>query len=176
MLRLYLLRHAKSSWKEKGLADFDRPLAPRGRRAAEALGHALRAHTWLPRRILCSSAVRTLQTLDLILPNLVGAGATPEVLRKRRLYDLMEADYVDLIREEGGEVASLMLVGHNSATQSSALALCGMGDPETLAAMEAGFPTAALAVIDFSVPRWADVAEGGGALAAFWTPGSGAEG
>ncbi|GLQ56283.1 SixA phosphatase family protein [Devosia nitrariae] len=170
MLRLYLLRHAKSSWKEKGLADFDRPLAPRGRRAAEVLGQALRAHTWLPRRIICSSAVRTLQTLDLILPTLVDAGATPEVLRKRRLYDLMEEDYVDLIREEGGEVASLMLVGHNSAVQSSALALCGMGDPEALAVMEASFPTAALAVIDFNVRRWSDIAEGSGALANFWMP------
>jgi phosphohistidine phosphatase len=176
MLRLYLLRHAKSSWKEKGVADFDRPLAPRGRRAAEAVGLALRAQHWLPRRIICSSALRTRQTLDLILPKIFAAGAAPEVLHNRRLYDLMEEDYVELVREEGGLVPSLMLVGHNSATQSSALALCGMGEPATLAAMEAGFPTAALAVIDFNVPRWADVAEGRGALAAFWTPGSGIEG
>lgn len=176
MLRLYLLRHAKSSWKEKGMADFERPLAPRGRRAAEALGQTLCAHAWLPRRIVCSSAMRTLQTLDLILPLLEQAGAAPEVVRKRRLYDLMEEDYVEFVRDEGGEVASLMLIGHNSAIQSSALALCGMGDPEILAAMEAGFPTAALAVIDFNVPRWADVAEGRGALAAFWTPGGGFEG
>jgi Phosphohistidine phosphatase SixA len=150
--------------------DFDRPLAPRGRRAGAALADVLCDRGWIPGRIICSSAARTLETLDLFLPALASAGATPELVRSRRLYDLMEEDYVDFIREEGGDAASLMLVGHNSATQSSALALCGMGDPEALAAMEAGFPTAALAVIDFNVPRWSEVTEGTGALMAFWTP------
>ncbi|KKB11264.1 hypothetical protein VE25_13140 [Devosia geojensis] len=170
MLRLYLLRHAKSSWKEDGMADFDRPLAPRGRHAAAVLARALCERGWLPRRIICSTAIRTLQTIEPVLPALAQAGSAPELVRSRRLYDLMEEDYVAFIREEGGEAASVMLVGHNSATQSSALALCGMGDPDALAAMETGYPTAALAVIDFNVPRWSDVTEGTGALMAFWTP------
>lgn len=64
MLRLILVRHAKSGWDDPGLDDHDRPLAPRGRRAAGWLGTALRDGGFLPETILCSSALRTRQTLD----------------------------------------------------------------------------------------------------------------
>jgi phosphohistidine phosphatase len=66
--RLYLLRHAKSSWKEAGLADHDRPLARRGRRAAKAIGRHLREQRVEPELVLCSTARRTRETLEGIEP------------------------------------------------------------------------------------------------------------
>jgi hypothetical protein len=64
MRRLYLLRHAKSSWEDVGLADHDRPLAPRGRRAAKAIGRHLRDSGIEPELVLCSSARRAQETLE----------------------------------------------------------------------------------------------------------------
>ena len=60
---LILMRHAKSSWDTPGLSDHDRPLNDRGRRSARALGHWLRASGWLPDEVLCSTALRTRETL-----------------------------------------------------------------------------------------------------------------
>ena len=67
---LYLLRHAKSSWDDPGLADRDRPLAPRGRRAAKAMGDHLRREHIAPAVVLCSSARRAEETLERIAPSL----------------------------------------------------------------------------------------------------------
>src|SRR5262249_41406064 len=67
MLPLMLLRHAKSSWDDGSLEDFDRPLAPRGEAAAPRMGAYMAAHDLAPQLILCSPAVRTRQTLDLVL-------------------------------------------------------------------------------------------------------------
>jgi phosphohistidine phosphatase len=64
--RLYLLRHAKSSWENPTLADHDRPLAPRGRRASRAIVEYLRRQRIAPRLVLCSSSQRTRETLERI--------------------------------------------------------------------------------------------------------------
>src|SRR6187200_3248617 len=68
--RLYLLRHAKSSWDDPGLPDHDRPLAPRGRKAAKRMGAHLRERGIEPQLVLCSSARRTRETVErLALPS-----------------------------------------------------------------------------------------------------------
>ena len=64
MKTIYLLRHAKSSWKDDSLDDFDRPLAARGRKAAKMVAEYLIRHRIEPAQILCSSAVRTRETLE----------------------------------------------------------------------------------------------------------------
>jgi phosphohistidine phosphatase len=81
--RLWLLRHAKSSWDDPGLPDPDRPLAPRGRRAAELLAAHLAASDVRPGVVLCSSSLRTRQTLAAILPAL---GDTLQIRIERELY------------------------------------------------------------------------------------------
>lgn len=85
MKRLWLLRHAKSSWEDPGLPDPDRPLAPRGRRAAELLAAHLAASDVRPGVVLCSSSLRTRQTLAAILPALGDALATVELDGERWL-------------------------------------------------------------------------------------------
>ena len=70
MKTLWLLRHAKSSWDDPGVADHDRPLAPRGRKAAKRMRRWASEHRVQPELVLCSSAVRARATLDLVLPAL----------------------------------------------------------------------------------------------------------
>jgi broad specificity phosphatase PhoE len=68
MRRVYLLRHAKSSWKRPELADHDRPLAGRGKRAAEAIAKHMRSQQFEPELVLCSSARRARATLERKFP------------------------------------------------------------------------------------------------------------
>lgn len=81
--RLFLLRHAKSSWNDSGLDDFDRPLNKRGREAAPAMGKVMAEEGWEPDYVFCSSAKRTQQTLDRVLAKLDG---DPEIIVADDLY------------------------------------------------------------------------------------------
>jgi phosphohistidine phosphatase len=157
MLRLILIRHAKSAWNAPDLDDFSRPLAPRGRSAARWIGDTLRGEGWVADLVLCSPAARTRETLSL-------SAATAPTQFVQEIYDLMAADFVELIRTNGGAARSLMLVGHNSAIEATALALCsGRMD-------FGGFPTGAIVVLDFEAADWRGLVEGTGQLVAFCRP------
>jgi len=135
--RLYLLRHAKSSWKDASLDDHDRPLAPRGKRASKAIGRYLRDHDIEPELVLCSSAKRARQTLERLGPAGVDARIEPE------LYGAGALDLLSRLHQVPEGVASAMLIGHNPGMQQLAFNLAGLDDK---------FPTAALAT--FEVDRW----------------------
>jgi phosphohistidine phosphatase len=165
MPRLLLLRHAKSSWAEPGKPDRERPLAPRGREAAERMAQEMSARGLLPDRILCSPARRTGETLAALLPHL------PKSVDLQLVDELYEApgDYRSTIALNGGDAASLLVVGHNPAMHATAVELIGSADRKTIADIVAKYPTGALAVIDFN-GRWADIRPGGGRLSAFIRP------
>jgi phosphohistidine phosphatase len=95
MKRLLLLRHGKSSWDDPALADFDRPLAPRGRKAAERMGRELAARNWLPQLALVSPAARTRETWELAAAALPGSASAdfPDTL-----YDAAAEDVLSEIR------------------------------------------------------------------------------
>ncbi len=170
MLRLILLRHAKSAWNDVSLGDAGRPLAPRGLRDAAAMGRRLAEHGYTPSEILVSPAVRARQTFDLVLPAFAPAPRTRTV---DAIYELMGGDYVELVRTEGGTSPVLMLIGHNSAMEETALRLAGLEDLPMRERMAEKFPTASAAVIDFAVAQWRDIDAGQGRLAAFLAPRSG---
>ncbi|WP_350334860.1 SixA phosphatase family protein [Coralliovum pocilloporae] len=167
MLRLMLLRHAKSSWTGTTQTDFDRTLNERGRRSAALMGHHLSDHRLVPERILCSSAQRCRETLAGLLPYFSSA---MDIDVSRPLYDAMDDDYIDHIHAFGGNARSLMLIGHNSATQDTALSLIGSGNPELIEQMNAKFPTAGIAVIDFDKTAWSTITASSGRLVAFFRP------
>jgi phosphohistidine phosphatase len=154
--RLYLLRHAKSSWDDRALRDHDRPLAPRGRRAAKAIGRHLRDQGIEPALVLCSSAVRTRQTLERLglsgqlEPELYGAGADALLAR---------------LHAVPAAVPSVMLIGHNPAIQQLALLLAAGGRE-----LEAKFPTAAIATLSFTGRDWAALGPGTAELVGFVRP------
>lgn len=106
-----------------------------------------------PSLVLCSSAGRTRETLDRILPAL----GSPEVLVERRLYGASARELLARLREVGEAIDSVLLIGHQPAIQALALELAG--DGERLARLRAKFPTAAMATLMFA-GEWADLRPG----------------
>ena len=109
---LALVRHAKSSWADAELADRDRPLSPRGRRAAAAVGQHLRDVGVHPDLALCSPAIRARQTLELL-----HLARTTEILFEEELYGASPGDLLARLHRIPSEVSSALLVGHNPAVE-----------------------------------------------------------
>jgi phosphohistidine phosphatase len=164
MKRLYLLRHAKSSWDEPRLADHERPLAPRGRRAAELLAKHLRREEIAPALVLCSSARRARATLEAIAPAL-GEAVPAEV--ERELYGASDGELLERLRAIPDSVESVLLIGHNPAIQELTLGLAGGGAER--ARVERKYPTGALAALTFS-GRWRELGPGAADLVRFIRP------
>jgi phosphohistidine phosphatase len=165
MKRVYLLRHAKSSWKDRSLADRDRPLAGRGRRAAKAMAAHLEAEGVRPDLVLCSPARRTRETLERVESAL---GGEVEVVFEEGLYGASEAGLLARLRALPGEVGAVMVIGHNPGLGELALALASEG--AELARMREKYPTGALATIDLPADGWSALERGGGELVAYVRP------
>ena len=166
MHRLLLLRHAKSSWDQPDLVDHERPLAPRGRRAASAVGEHLRGLAEPPQLVLCSSAARTVEMLGRIRSSLP-AGATITI--DEGLYAADADDLFGDVRRLPPAVTCVLLIGHNPGIGDLAVMLAGHGDRAARAAMAAKFPTAALAHLAIAAP-WSDIESGAATLEEYWTP------
>ena len=167
MLTLSLLRHAKSSWEDGSLEDFDRPLAKRGESAAPRMGAFMAEHGLAPQLILCSPAVRTRQTLDLVVPHLPGQ---PTVVYQDDFYLAAPSVLLARLRKVGGKIGHVMVVGHNPGMQGLALEFAADGETEERRALAVKFPTAGLAVIRFRSREWAKIGPGKGRLEVFMTP------
>jgi phosphohistidine phosphatase len=162
--QLLLLRHAKSSWEDSELADHDRPLAPRGRRAAKLIAKHLRRQGIAPELVLCSSAARTRETLELIAPAL-GDGVPVQI--EDQLYAASEQALLERVRAVEDGIESLLLIGHNPGVQQLALLLARSG--EEVAALARKYPTAALATLEFNGP-WRELGAGSAEPNDFVTP------
>jgi phosphohistidine phosphatase len=163
MKRLLLLRHAKSSWDDPSLADRDRPLAPRGHKAAERMAEHLRSSAPSVDLVLCSPALRTTETLE----HMGRAFGDAEMAVEDGLYGATDVELLDRLRRVPEDAEGVAMIGHNPGVQDLALDLAGGG--QDLERMRAKFPTGALAVIEFD-GAWAELSEGGGRLIAFVTP------
>jgi phosphohistidine phosphatase len=164
MKHLYLLRHAKSSWKDPGLADHDRPLAGRGRRAAQAIARHLREQGIEPELVLCSTARRARETLERIEPAL-GTGA---VRVERELYGADAGALLEQLRGVPDAVGSVLVIGHNPGLQRLAL---GLARPApAVEELEAKYPTAGLAALVFEGSSWRDLDRGSAELVGFVRP------
>jgi len=164
MRQLHLLRHAKSSWDDLALSDHDRPLAPRGRRAAERIASYLRAEPIEPALVLCSSATRARETLALVEPALAD---DTEVRVEGELYGVPSRNLLERLRAVPDAVQSVLLIGHNPAMQDLALALARSGPERDR--LELKYPTAALATLAFEGP-WLELDAGTAELRAFVRP------
>lgn len=167
MKTLLLLRHGKSSWNDATAADHDRPLAPRGKRAAPLVGRALRERDLRPALALCSTAKRASDTLDLALAEL---GGDIPVQREPSLYLCGSAALLGRLRQVEDSVESLMIVGHNPDFHDLAMELVGAGDDGLRQALAHKFPTAACAVIAFETAQWRGVEPGAGRLVEYLLP------
>ncbi len=170
-LLLWLLRHAKAAPDPPaGGSDHERPLAPRGRRDAAALGLRLRAGdigprgAALPELVLASTATRTTETAEK-----VAAALGVPVDRRRRLYYGSPTEVLAEVRTLDDGVRSVMVVGHNPATHSLALELVAEGDGAARGALTS-FPTCAVALFGTGVTRWRDLTPGTATLLGFARP------
>ena len=160
---LYLLRHGKSDW-DNSLPDHDRPLAPRGVRAAASIAAHLRKMGAGPELVACSSAVRATETLD---PIREAVGNSAEIRVEDALYGAAASDLMDWLRKLPDELSSVMIVGHNPTVEDLATQLAGRGPK--LERMREKFPTAALATL--AIPRsWGDLEPGVAELTDFVVP------
>ena len=164
MKRLYLLRHAKSSWDDSSLPDHDRPLAGRGRRASKAIARHLREEDIKPDLVLCSSARRARETLD----RLEKALSASTVQVEDDLYAASASQLLDRVRRVPDGVESVMLIGHNPGLQELALDLARAS--ATADELAAKYPTAALATLEFSASSWRELDNGAADLVALVCP------
>jgi phosphohistidine phosphatase len=138
--RLTLLRHAKSDWPD--VPDHDRPLAKRGRKDAPRIGRWLRTHGYVPDIVICSTALRTRQTWDLVAPELNGSA---RVQFEPRAYAASALTLLYLCQELPAPCQAALLIGHNPGIEELAASLGGAPEPAGLR-----FPTAAVAVFGFT--------------------------
>jgi phosphohistidine phosphatase len=158
MKTLFLLRHAKSSWKEADISDFDRPLNERGRRAAPFMGRLLRKRGFCPDLIVSSPAKRAHNTAKLVQE--AGEFNVP-LLFDDRIYEASTSTLLYVASETDDAVNSLMLLGHNPGIEGLIRILTGQAEP---------MPTATVAVIDLAMDVWKDIASGRGTLRAIIRP------
>ncbi|MFV3077739.1 SixA phosphatase family protein [Niveispirillum fermenti] len=159
MKTLYLLRHAKSDWTDPRLPDHDRPLNPRGQKAAATM-----ANYWAvrkggpprPDRVLCSTAVRARATLDIV--SAVWKDDLPAVDFERGLYLCGEEALLDRLKALGEETGAVLMVGHNPDFQLLARDLCDRGDSVLRAALAEKLPTCSFVEISIPAPTaWRDL-------------------
>jgi len=167
MKTLFLLRHAKSSWDDPAVDDFDRPLAPRGKRATKRLARHIAAQGYEFDLVLCSAARRAKETWDRIARDL--ASDTP-VRHLRELYLTGQDGFVTALRGLDDDVASVVLVAHNPDIAMFAGWLCRDGDEEALRHSRAKYPTGGFAVITLDCDRWAELDAETGYLESFAVP------
>jgi len=165
MAELLLLRHAKSDWQDRRLDDFDRPLAPRGRRAAPLMGRYLASQGLQPDLVLCSTARRAEETLDLLLTALA---SKPEISYLKTLYLAPPSRLLAVLRRQSPDRSRILLVAHNPGLHHLALDLAGPGSRGAAARLAEKFPTAALA--RFRVSDWSSLGEAPARLLDFVCP------
>ena len=153
MKTLLLLRHAKSSWKDTSVKDFDRPLNQRGLKAAPAIGRLMRKRKLQPELVLSSPAERARQTTQLVLE---AAGLKTEVRYDERIYEASAARLFEIVSQIDEEAGMVMMVGHNPGFEELLEALSG--EARSLS-------TAALACIELDIERWSKVRAGENQLA-----------
>jgi phosphohistidine phosphatase len=165
--RLFLLRHAKSSWSDPERRDDERPLAPRGRRATGRLAAHLRREDVRPELVLCSPARRTVETLERITP---AFGGDVAVRIADELYGASGDEITDLLREVPDTVSEVMVVGHNPGIETAAVRLAGEGEPGALERLRTKFPTGALATLSVPTAMWRELGPGRARLIGFVVP------
>ncbi|MBN35482.1 MAG: phosphohistidine phosphatase [Rhodospirillaceae bacterium] len=164
---LFLLRHAKSSWADPGADDHERTLQDKGReRATELAG-------WMEDRalgcdlVLCSTAVRACQTLDLVLPAL----GEPEVRHAPEIYQTDANGLIELLKAVDDSIERVMVIGHDPVLQITATTLAMSATGDAMDRLKRKYPTSALAMLTFGAAGWASLGPGVGHLELFFVPG-----
>jgi phosphohistidine phosphatase len=145
MKRLLILRHAKSSWADSSIDDWQRPLNDRGERDAPRAGEWLRARDLLPDLIISSDAIRARATAEAAAE---AAGLSKAIVLEPSLYHAAPEDVIEVLNAVNDEMRSVLIVGHNPGLEELVGKLAGEAH---------GMPTAGLFVFDVPITRWRDL-------------------
>jgi len=152
MKKLLLLRHAKSSWNDPDLSDFDRPLNERGLHAAQFMGSIIVKEGLEPELIISSPAERARTTAELVVQ---GGDLVADINFEDRIYEASPHALLQIASALDDDLETVLLVGHNPGIEDFVKLLTGVYEP---------MPTAALAVIELEIDYWEDIAAGSGKL------------
>jgi phosphohistidine phosphatase len=159
MKTLLILRHAKSSWSDAGLADHERPLNKRGKRDAPRMGRLLREKDLLPDLILSSTAKRAKQTTEAVAEE---SGYGGDIRYLGEFYAADPETILEVLRSIPDENIRVMVVGHNPGLEELV---------ELITGESAGMPTAALAQILLPLESWQNISEDvEGEIENLWVP------
>lgn len=158
MKTLFILRHAKSSWADPEMSDFERPLNERGKKAAPFMGELMVENGFEPYVILSSPAMRAKATAQLLKD---AAKFDAEIRYEHRIYEASPHTLNQVVSETDNAYPSAMLVGHNPGIEGFIRYLTGNLEP---------MPTAALAVIDLEIDSWDLINDGRGELKRIFRP------
>lgn len=169
MLRLSLLRHAKSSRDDPNGTDHERQLTKRGTTAAKRMANYISEMALTPDLVLCSDAVRTRQTLDIILT--VWPKPHPELIINPGLYLADPDDILECITQQSDAFTDIMVIGHNPGLHALALELAKEAKtPDDLHRLAIKYPTAAFAHLLFHLDHWPNIRTAAGCLEHFVVP------
>lgn len=160
MKTLYILRHAKSSWKFEELSDHDRPLNTRGRTDAPLIGSELASRNAVPKLIISSPAVRAISTATLVAKEM--DYDPDEILVDDRIYGADKMMLLEVVQETPMEIDSVMIVGHNEALSEFA----NMLSPKPIGTI----PTAGIVALKFKCESWYEIGQENAELSFFDFP------
>ncbi len=152
MKKLYILRHAKSSWDQPDLADFDRPLNQRGIITAPFMGELIARKRYLADVMISSPAKRSRQTAHLVKES---SGYQANLLFDERIYEASPQVLRQILSEIDDKIISAMIVGHNPGIEGFIRYITG-----DIVQM----PTAALASLSIEIDKWSELSAGSGTL------------
>ena len=167
MLTLAILRHAKAVSGDAAMRDIDRPLAERGRAAAQLIGAYLAAEDIAPGLVLSSPSVRTRETCALAFQ---ACATPPEIRFEDVLYLASPKTLLGRIRRTAPGIRNVLIVGHNPGLQALALALIATAPLKLLADLGTKLPTAGLVVLTLDIASWTEAGPGTAHLDRFVTP------
>ena len=158
MKTLFLLRHAKSSWDDARLSDFERPLNERGLQSAPRIGEVFKQNNFQTELILSSPAKRAAQTAELFKE---AAQLNDAIKFDERIYEASPSKLLEILAEQSDELNSILLVGHNPGLENLVKFLTSEVQP---------MPTAALAVINLEIENWININAANGKLQTLLRP------
>lgn len=162
MKQVMVMRHAHAEWSAAARGDLGRRLSDKGSEAAGAVGRYMARQGLSPARILCSSAQRTQETLDHLLPHLE---REPEVLIEEGLYGADERMLLAFVTAAPHSEGSVLLVAHNPGIHGFVAGLLSEAvESVSIDPLTRGYPPGTLSVFSFDVDDWSDVAPHTGLL------------
>ena len=161
MKRLAILRHAKSSWDDPALDDFNRPLNDRGWKAARRLGRELKQRGLKFDLVLSSTAARTRETIDGVQEHY--AFDAP-ITFEQQLYGASAETLLTMVRRLSEAVTAPLIVGHNPGLEQLIRELTHDDSRGFRERVAGKFPAGALAIIELPAKRWAQVEPGSGEI------------